>query len=416
MTPAREKPARELLDFYLEAGADALVGEAPVDRIAAAEVTLPPSERDRPAQAAQVAVNPQPRDPTRSVLRTDHPPLAGEGKTMVAPDEAAMAAREAAKSAQTLDELRAILDKFDGCALKATATRLVFADGNPQAKLMLVGEAPGRDEDIEGLPFVGRSGKLLDRMLAAIGLDRTSVYIANIVPWRPPGNRDPSPHEIAICLPFILRQIELVDPDILVCLGKPSTHTLLATTEAISKIRGRWFTFNTGKRDIRAMPTFHPAFLLRGPLQKRFAWRDFLSVKKALGGIVAAIFMLAAAWPIGNAHGQPAASEPPSEPATSEPALLDPNLLKIPQPEPRYDNNKFDLGKFEKDKFELAIPSISFGSTMLRFDTDRSVLNTAPRTGIGSADPALLNLGTPARKEQPLKPNYFGLTITTPIR
>ena len=195
-----------------------------------------------------------------------------------------MAAREAAKSAKTLDELRAILDKFDGCALKATATQLVFADGNPQARVMFVGEAPGRDEDIEGLPFVGRSGKLLDRMLAAIGLDRTTVYIANIVPWRPPGNRTPTPQESQICLPFILRQIELADPDVLVCLGGPSAQTLLGIKEGITKTRGRWFTFDTGKREIRAMPTFHPAFLLRSPLQKRFAWRDFLAIKKALGG------------------------------------------------------------------------------------------------------------------------------------
>jgi DNA polymerase len=158
----------------------------------------------------------------------------------------------------------------------------VFADGNPSARVMLIGEAPGRDEDLEGLPFVGRSGKLLDRMLAAVGLDRTAVYIANIVPWRPPGNRTPTPQETAICLPFILRQIELVDPDILVCLGNPSTQTLLNTKDGITKTRGRWFTFNAGSREIRAIPTYHPAFLLRSPLQKRFAWRDFLAIKKAL--------------------------------------------------------------------------------------------------------------------------------------
>lgn len=195
-----------------------------------------------------------------------------------------MEARQAAKSAGSLVELREILENFEGCALKATATRLVFADGNPEARLMLVGEAPGRDEDLEGLPFVGRSGKLLDRMLAAIGLDRTQVYIANIVPWRPPGNRDPSPHESAICLPFIQRQIELCDPDILVCLGKPSMQTLLGVNEAISKARGRWFSYHTGAREIRAMPIYHPAFLLRSPLQKRFAWRDFLTIRKALAG------------------------------------------------------------------------------------------------------------------------------------
>jgi DNA polymerase len=194
-----------------------------------------------------------------------------------------MAAREVAATAASLDELRAILDRFEGCALRATASRLVFADGNPEGRVMLVGEAPGRDEDIQGLPFVGRSGKLLDLMLAAIGLDRNSVYIANIIPWRPPGNRTPTPQESQICLPFIRRQIELADPDVLVFLGGPSAQALLGVKEGITRIRGRWFSYQTGTRDIRAIPTFHPAFLLRSPLQKRLAWRDFLAVKKALG-------------------------------------------------------------------------------------------------------------------------------------
>ena len=266
MMPPHDRPARDLLDFYAEAGVDALVGEEPVNRFAAVEA--PP--------------------PTIRTVRDVMPPPHREGNgpaAALAPqalDEAAMAARAAAKSAKTLDELRGILEKFDGCALKTTATQLVFADGSPSARLMFVGEAPGRDEDIEGLPFVGRSGKLLDRMLAAIGLDRTSVYIANIVPWRPPGNRTPTPQESQICLPFILRQIELADPDILACLGGPSAQALLGIKEGITKTRGRWFTFETGKREIRAMPTFHPAFLLRSPLQKRFAWRDFLAIKKAL--------------------------------------------------------------------------------------------------------------------------------------
>jgi uracil-DNA glycosylase family 4 len=147
---------------------------------------------------------------------------------------------------------------------------------------MFVGEAPGRDEDLEGLPFVGRSGKLLDRMLAAIGLDRTSVYIANVVPWRPPGNRTPTPQESSICLPFTLRQIELADPDVLVCLGQPAMQTLLGINDGILKTRGRWLSYHTGTREIRAIATLHPAYLLRQPLQKRLAWRDFLSIKKAL--------------------------------------------------------------------------------------------------------------------------------------
>jgi uracil-DNA glycosylase len=265
MVPGHESSARDLLDFYIEAGADALVGEKPVNRFATADAVLPA------------------RAPIAATARAEPATSAPSPVAPPAPDEAAMAARDAAKHAATLDELRAVLDRFEGCALKATATQLVFADGNPQARLMFVGEAPGRDEDIEGLPFVGRSGKLLDRMLAAIGLDRTSVYIANIVPWRPPGNRTPTPQESQICLPFISRQIELANPDILVCLGGPSAQTLLGIKEGITKTRGRWFTFNTGKREIRAVPTFHPAFLLRSPLQKRFAWRDFLAIKKALG-------------------------------------------------------------------------------------------------------------------------------------
>ncbi len=271
-TPDQDHSARDLLDFYVEAGADALVGEEAIDRFAAAEAPIAsPAPASRPAQ--------QPPRPSANVAP---PPRAVVAAAPPAPDEAAMAAREAAKTAQSLDELRAMLERFEGCALKATATQLVFADGNPDARVMFVGEAPGRDEDIEGLPFVGRSGKLLDRMLAAIGLDRTSVYIANIVPWRPPGNRTPTPQESQICLPFMLRQIELADPDILVCLGGPSAQTLLGIKEGITRIRGRWFSFDTGKREIRAMPTFHPAFLLRSPLQKRFAWRDFLAIRKAL--------------------------------------------------------------------------------------------------------------------------------------
>ena len=269
MMPSGDKDARELLDFYIEAGADALVGEQPVDRLAAAETAATPA---RPRQPVALP-------PDLEIKGRAAPAIAPS-----APDEAAMTAREAARGAGTLDELRAILDKFDGCALKPSATQLVFADGNPKARVMFVGEAPGADEDREGLPFVGRSGKLLDRMLAAIGLDRTSVYIANVVPWRPPGNRTPTPQETQICLPFILRQIELADPDILVCMGNPSAQTLLGIKEGITKTRGRWFTFGTGKREIRAMPTFHPAFLLRSPLQKRFAWRDFLAIKKALAG------------------------------------------------------------------------------------------------------------------------------------
>jgi uracil-DNA glycosylase len=271
MKPDTEKAARELLAFYLEAGVDAPVGEEPVDCFVD-DMAAKPSFETAPA----------PQRPAPG----ERPRAGGPPLPLVAPpppEAAAMAAREAVKDIAALEDLRAALAVFEGCALKGTATQLVFADGNPQAKIMFVGEAPGRDEDIEGLPFVGRSGKLLDRMLSAIGLDRSSVYIANIIPWRPPGNRTPTPQESQICLPFIQRQIELVDPDILVCLGGPSAQTLLGIREGITKMRGRWFSYHTGKREIRAMATFHPAFLLRSPLQKRLAWRDFLAIKKALG-------------------------------------------------------------------------------------------------------------------------------------
>jgi uracil-DNA glycosylase family 4 len=219
---------RQLLAFYLEAGVDCALAEEPVDRL---------SEPDAPTAPAPV--------------RETAPPSP-------------------------------LLENFDGCALKNTATRLVFADGNPQARIMFVGEAPGRDEDIEGLPFVGRSGKLLDRMIAAIGLDRSKAYIANVIPWRPPGNRTPTPQETQICLPFIQRQIELVNPDVLVTLGNPSTQTLLSTRDGIMKTRGKWFDYDTGTRTIRAMATFHPAYLLRSPSYKRMSWQDLRTIAKAL--------------------------------------------------------------------------------------------------------------------------------------
>jgi DNA polymerase len=200
------------------------------------------------------------------------------------PDGAQVArARELAREARTLDELREQLAAFDGCNLKFTAKNLVFADGNPEADLMFVGEAPGRDEDIEGLPFVGRSGQLLNRMLAAIGRDRQSAYIANVIPWRPPGNRTPTPIETEICRPFIERQIELAAPKVLVTLGNPSTKTLLNTQVGIMRMRGNWQEHRTADGiAIPTMPTLHPAYLLRNPAAKKLAWRDFLEIKARL--------------------------------------------------------------------------------------------------------------------------------------
>lgn len=263
----RSEPALsafELLAFYLEAGVDCALADEPVNRLADADV-VPPSRQPPPARP--------PRPPPVSIA---------PAKSELTHEAAMSSAREAARSAPTLEALRDLLDRFDGCALRTHATRLVFADGNPQARVMFVGEAPGREEDLEGLPFVGRSGRLLDRMIGAIGLDRSQVYIANVIPWRPPGNRTPTPQETQICLPFIRRQIELVDPDLLVTLGNPATQTLLGTREGIMRARGKWLGYETGTRAIRALPTFHPAYLLRSPSSKRLAWQDLRSIAKAL--------------------------------------------------------------------------------------------------------------------------------------
>jgi uracil-DNA glycosylase family 4 len=272
MTPEPHPSVAQLLAFYLEAGVDCALMDEPVNRLSDdVPPPAPQAARDSPDGGTKRALTGMPAPPPRPPARVE-----------VLPEVAIAAARETARTAPTLDALRGMLDSFEGCALKATATRLVFADGNPEARIMFVGEAPGRDEDIEGLPFVGRSGKLLDLMMAAIGLKRTDVYIANVIPWRPPGNRTPTPQETQICLPFIQRQIELVNPDILVTLGNPSTQTLLQTRDGIMKSRGRWVDYDTGTRQIRALATFHPAYLLRSPSYKRMTWMDLRSVAKAL--------------------------------------------------------------------------------------------------------------------------------------
>ncbi|WP_394713591.1 uracil-DNA glycosylase family protein [uncultured Roseibium sp.] len=286
-----------LLDFYLASGIDCLLEADPVDRFAetarlaerrAAEQGFRPP--DRPVQGAgQAAVqSPLSRMPGPDRIFPQTAPAApvpqqGSETSVVLPNASAVeSARDAARSISTLDELRACLEGFEGCNLRLTAKNLVFADGNPEARVMFVGEAPGRDEDLQGKPFVGRSGQLLDKMLKAIGLDRSGAYIANVVPWRPPGNRTPTPQETEICKPFILRQIELVNPDILVFLGSASAKTLLGTQEGIRKLRGHWMKFSTGSAEISCVATYHPAYLLRSPLEKRQTWQDFLSIKQKL--------------------------------------------------------------------------------------------------------------------------------------
>ncbi|WP_028033369.1 uracil-DNA glycosylase [Chelativorans sp. J32] len=281
MTPTPDIAGlRELLAFYSEAGVDEPLTEEPLNRFAetstrAAAISEPVPVTRAENGSGQTAPGTAPARPAVVVAQ----PAA-------VPDEAQAArAREVARQAKTLGELKAILAEFDGCNLRFTAKNLVFADGNQEADFMLVGEAPGRDEDLQGLPFVGRSGQLLDRMLAAIGRDRTTAYITNVIPWRPPGNRDPSPLETEICRPFIERHIELVAPKVLVTLGNPSTKLLLGTQTGIMRLRGTWSVHRTpGGVEIPTMPTLHPAYLLRNPAHKKLAWRDLLAVKMKLSG------------------------------------------------------------------------------------------------------------------------------------
>jgi uracil-DNA glycosylase family 4 len=267
---------RELLAFYAEAGVDAALVDEPIDRFAAEAREPVARNRQPPTEPSQGRAAP--------AMRQSPPPSSAPRTPIAVPDEGQVAAaRQRASTAATLAELHEQMAAFDGCNLKFTAKNLVFADGNPSADLMLVGEAPGRDEDLEGLPFVGRSGQLLDRILAAIGLDRQSTYIANVIPWRPPGNRAPTPQETEICRPFIERQIELARPKVLVTLGGPSAKTLLNTTEGVMRLRGNWKVHVTASGvEIPAMPTLHPAYLLRNPSHKKFTWRDFLEVQAKL--------------------------------------------------------------------------------------------------------------------------------------
>lgn len=263
-----------LLAWQTEAGADICLNETPVDRFA--------ESQRRPAKAPKTEI-PQagPASVPRDTLFQAAPAMA-ETSEASRDTGAVRTAKEIAAAATTMDALREALLAFDGCGLKKTAKNLVFADGNPDARIMFVGEAPGREEDIQGKPFVGRAGKLLDKMLAAIGLDRTTVYIANTVPWRPPGNRDPSAIEIETCLPFIRRQIALCAPEVLVTMGNAATKTLLQTSEGILRARGKWRTVDIEGQPIKVIPTLHPAYLLRSPGQKKLSWRDFMAIKKEL--------------------------------------------------------------------------------------------------------------------------------------
>lgn len=277
----------EALRWQIEAGADEAIGEAPINRYATRPTAAPVAPK---VAAASVPARPQsrPQGPPsapamRAAARLAAPALALDAGTTS--DGRALAA-----AARTLAELRDALDLFDGCALKETATNTVFSDGDPSADVMFVGEAPGADEDRIGKPFVGVSGKLLDRMIACIGLSRErtgphGAYISNMLFWRPPGNRNPTPAEIAACIPFVERHIELMDPKVLVFVGGVAATTMLKRSEGIMRLRGRWFDYTTPSGGaFPAMPIFHPAYLLRSPGQKREAWRDLLAIQARLRG------------------------------------------------------------------------------------------------------------------------------------
>ena len=291
--PQHLSPAEleSLMRFYAEAGVDCLVEDAPVDRFAesmvAGKLRNPP---EAPA-ASQASVGRPRQDGTEPPARRspdrqpDRPPPAPAVRTdtVAVPDEAALLdARAVAAEAPSLDALKAALSAFTGCNLRNSAKTTVFADGNPQADIMFVGEAPGREEDIQGLPFVGKAGQLLDRMLAAIGLDRSRAYITNVIPWRPPGNRNPTPHEIELCRPFVERHIQLAAPKLIVFLGNVSNKTLMNTNRGILAARGQWGAFKLEGIDIPVMPTLHPAYLLRNPAHKRLAWQDFVEIRVKL--------------------------------------------------------------------------------------------------------------------------------------
>ncbi len=268
---------RELLEFYGATGVDAALGDAPVDRFAVVDK----------APKAKLAPAPLPGQPvaTQQLAPQQLAPLAQAPQSEAiepGPSTQGLADAEAlAAGANTLDELRQALEEFDGCGLKKTARRLVFADGNPDADIMLIGEAPGRDEDAQGLPFVGRSGQLLDKMLAAIALNRTDVYIGNVIYWRPPGNRTPTPQERALCEPFIRRQIELAAPKVMMTLGGSALSGLFGIN-GIMKTRGQVLTYSHKGLSAPCVPTLHPAALLRNPINKRLAWQDLLCLQKLI--------------------------------------------------------------------------------------------------------------------------------------
>lgn len=260
------------LDFYILSGVDEIPGNEPFG------VALKHS-----STAAENTIRKAP-----VIFPVSKP--ANEGNLRQATTELAQATVSACRNANdicigidNLNDLRKAVEDFDGCALKLTAAHTVFGDGSPTARVMLIGEAPGADEDRIGKPFVGRSGHLLDKMMSAIGLDRTSYYITNVLPWRPPGNRTPTSAEISVCLPFLRKQIDLINPDFIFILGGSAANALLDNQEPISRLRGRWIEYTKSNgQNAQVLASFHPAYLLRNSAQKAKAWSDLLRLKKTM--------------------------------------------------------------------------------------------------------------------------------------
>jgi len=283
-----------VLEWLTEMGADTPLGDAPINRFeesAAQKETAKAASLSRQSQqtsksGSKTGGQASVQERVAALNLTRKAPVAREPAAATLPDESVVrSARDLAEGADSLDALRDAMAGFTGCNLYRTAKNMVFSDGNPEARIMLIGEAPGRDEDLQGLPFVGRSGQLLDKMLRAIGLDRTSVYITNVIPWRPPGNRTPTSAEVEICRPFIERHMELVKPDLVVMIGGSSASMLLQTREGILKLRGHWKELKISNKQVDAIAILHPAYLLRQPAQKRLAWHDLLKIRAKLAEI-----------------------------------------------------------------------------------------------------------------------------------
>ncbi|MDH5188565.1 MAG: uracil-DNA glycosylase [Rhodospirillaceae bacterium] len=280
----------EIMRWHIAAGVDETIGEESQNRfdaIQSAQALAPaPAQTPAPAAVQTITQNPKPI-PDLTPGLPQMPPAAKANIKTPGHDQALKSAVKIAGDVKTIDELRAALEQFDGCALKKTATNMVFGDGNQSAKVVLIGDAPGADEDRQGIPFAGPSGTLLDKMLASINLSRSDVYISNTVFWRPPGNRTPNAGEIAVCQPFVERMVELIDPEILITVGGPATHSLLAQQGSVSKLRGKWFTFETPRmsRPIMATAIYHPDYLLSSPAMKRPTWHDLIEIRKKIDGL-----------------------------------------------------------------------------------------------------------------------------------